>query len=129
VVSSTSSEADKAESVFQDRIFRDEVVASNAARYIAAGEDVCLVVLATVRDIVFGYGLPERAKRNLDFFSSDSVSSGNSGRKSDQVLSVLLNPVTADSLALDGLVQLRLALAYGSNQEDEVGMLLITVDD
>eukprot|EP00597_Dinobryon_sp_UTEXLB2267_P001554 CAMPEP_0170074834 /NCGR_PEP_ID=MMETSP0019_2-20121128/12076_1 /TAXON_ID=98059 /ORGANISM="Dinobryon sp., Strain UTEXLB2267" /LENGTH=359 /DNA_ID=CAMNT_0010285409 /DNA_START=1148 /DNA_END=2228 /DNA_ORIENTATION=- len=129
VVSSSVSEADKAESLFRDRIFRDEVVASNAARYIAAfnsnkdkgSEGVCLVVLASVRDVVFGYGLPERAKRNLDFFSSTVVNSDNvkSGSKGDQVLSVLLNPVTADSLALDGIVQLRLALAYGSNQENE----------
>jgi hypothetical protein len=110
--------------IFSDKIFCDEVIASSAARYVAGKDQLdsgtVLVVLAASNDVVFGYGLPERMKRNLNFLRRESAVSDERGKGGDSVFSVLLNPVTQDSLAFAGNVQLRLALSYGPNEEDEV---------
>ena len=110
------------EAIFSEQIIRDEVIASNAGRYLvdnSSGEGTVLVVLAAVRDIVFGYGLPERIKRNISFLKNKGKIVEESKGK-EEVLSVLLNPTSQDSLSLPGTVQLRLALSYG---DDEVPFL------
>ena len=99
------------------------------------GSGTVLVVLAASSDVVFGYGLQERMKRNLNFLrgKGKSAVSEERGKGGDSVLSVLLNPITQDSLAFSGNVQLRLALSYGPNELDEVIDLIdcihLTVSD
>lgn len=110
--------------IFSEKILRDEVIASNAARYVTGKDQeesgTVLAVLAASSDVVFGYGLPERMKRNVNFLRGKSAESLERGKGVDGVLSVLLNPITQDSLAFSGNVQLRLALSYGPNEPDEV---------
>lgn len=125
--------------IFSEKILRDEVTASTAARYVTdkdrEGSGTVLVVLAGSSDVVFGYGLQERMKRNLNFLrgKGKSAVSEERGKGGDSVLSVLLNPITQDSLAFSGNVQLRLALSYGPNELDEVIDLIdcihLTVSD
>ena len=111
--------------IFSEKILRDEVIASNAARYVTGKDQedsggTVLAVLAASSDVVFGYGLPERMKRNVNFLRGKSAESAERSKGVDSVLSVLLNPITQDSLAFSGNVQLRLALSYGPNEPDEV---------
>ena len=129
-------EEEPGRSRFSCSIVRQEAVASKIARLVvggaAGGRRQCrrqVVAVLNATDIVFGYGVPERTKRNLRFFTTAAASPTNTEEDKNRVqapqfdrqsqldkvgavYSVLLNPTAADSYS--DTQQLRLALAYGS---------------
>lgn len=111
------------------RILDDEIVASAAAAYSSENRDRTLILLADGPAVRFGFGIQERAIRNLNALLTAStplaqltvntVEPEPSAAEPKpalsvgpaQVLSVLLNPTPVDSGGRTA--QLRLSLAYG----------------
>lgn len=105
------------ENYISGRILRDEVMAVQAAKWIAEQDKPSvLVTLLDEAQTKFGFGVQERVARNLARVrqSTNGVELSEATKKdkvSGEILSVLLNPTAADTLSMTA--QMRLCLAYG----------------